>query len=60
MELFSDTTIYDSTKCLPFVFCWELNTNFERLSSLKLLSSCKNGLTQNQNELLNNVLWAKC
>ena len=47
-----------------FALCFsrEAETNFwaDRLSSPELLNSCKKGLTQNQNESLNNVLWAKC
>ena len=53
-------TTYDQKKCLPFVFCGELKPIFEWLSSSDLLNSCKQGLTQNQNESLNNVLWTKC
>ena len=38
-------------KCLPIFKC---------LSSTDLLASCSKGLTQNQNEALNNVVWRKC
>ena len=38
----------------------ELKPTFERLSSLEFLNSCNKGLIQNQNESLNNVLWATC
>ena len=51
---------YDRSKCLPFVFRGELIPIFVRLSLNDLLNSCKKGLTQNQNESLNNVLWTKC
>ena len=49
-----NTNSYDRTKCLPFVFRKELKPIFDRLQS------CKKGLTQNQNEAVNNVLWSKC
>ena len=55
-----DTQTYDRTKCLPFVFRGELKDIFTRLSSPELLKSCERGLTQNQNEALNNMIWAKC
>ena len=54
------TNTYDRTKCLPHVFRKELLQIFKRLSSHKLLQSCTKGLTQNQNEFLNNVVWIKC
>ena len=59
-DLLHGTTTYDRKKCLPFVSRGELKPIFERLSSSDFLNSCKQGLTQNQNELLNNVLWTKC
>ena len=33
---------------------------FARLSSDTLLSHCKRGMTQNQNEPLSNTVWARC
>ena len=54
------TKTYDRKKCIPFVFRGEIKPIFERLSSNELLNSCQKGLTQNQNEALNNVLWSKC
>ena len=59
-DMLHGTTTYNRTKCLPFVFRGELKPIFEQLSSSDLLNSCKRGLTQNQNESLNNVLWTKC
>ena len=47
------------SKCLPFIFRGELKPIFARLSK-ELLHSCQKGLTRNQNESLNNVLWSKC
>ena len=38
--------IYDRLKCLTFVFRGELHVNV--------------GLTQNQNESINNMTWSKC
>ena len=59
-DLLHGTTTYDRKKCLPFVFRGELKPIFEWLSSRDLLNSCKQGLTQSQNESLNNVLWTNC
>ena len=54
------TDTYSRNKCLPSVFREELERIFSRLSSSELLESCCKGLTQNQNESLNNVVWSKC
>ena len=54
------TCTYDHSKCLPTVFRHELKPIFERLSETSLLERCQKGLTQNQNESLNNILWSKC
>ena len=51
---------YNRKKCLPYVFRQELVHIFSRLSTSELLNSCSKGLTQNQNESLNNVVWSKC
>ena len=59
-DMFFGTNTYDRAKCIPFVFRGELKPIFNRLSSQELLQSCSKGLTQNQNESLNSVLWAKC
>ena len=56
----SKSNTYSSDKCLPSVFRDELRPIFERLSSKTLLQRCMKGFTQNQNEALNNTLWAKC
>ena len=53
------TKTYDRSKCLPPVFRTELLPIFKRLSNTDLLSQCLRGLTQNQNESLNNILWLK-
>jgi len=51
------TKTYDRSNCLPPVFRKELLPIFKRLSNTDLLSRCLRGLTQNQNESLNNILW---
>ena len=52
-----DKRKYNRKNCVPELFCFELLPIFERLSSKKLLGSCQKGLTQNQNESLNNAVW---
>ena len=47
-------------KRLPYVFVEQLKPIFTRLSEDKLLDHCLQGLTQNQNEAANQVLWGKC
>ena len=44
---------------MPNVFLTELGPIFSRLSQSELLSRCLLGLTQNQNESLNGLLWAR-
>ena len=55
-----DKTKYDRKKCLPEVFRSDLLPIFGRLSSKELLDSFQKGLTLNQNESLNNVVWSRC
>ena len=55
-----DKSTYDRKKCLPLTFRNELKAIFERRSSREMLHSCQRGLTQNQNELLNSVVWSRC
>ena len=55
-----NTNIYDRSKCLPFVFRAELQEVFTRLSTPDLLNACQRGLTQNQNESINNMIWSTC
>ena len=45
---------------LPHVFVELLKPLFTRLTEDSLLESCLLGLTQNQNEAVNQVLWTKC
>ena len=56
----SGTNTYDRKNCLPNVFRGELKDIFTRLSSQTVLGACEKGLTQNQNEALNNCVWTKC
>ena len=56
----TNTNNYDRKKCLPSIFKEELKHIFDRLSSSEILSTCQRGLTQNQNESLNSVVWARC
>ena len=56
----TNTNNYDRKKCLPSIFKEELKHTFDRLSSSEILSTCQRGLTQNQNESLNSVVWARC
>ena len=51
---------YNENNRLPFVFYSELKPIFTRLSNESLLKRCLRGLTQNQNEAANGVLWSKC
>ena len=59
-DLACKTNTYSAEKCLPPVFREELKMLFERLSDKNLLQRCLKGYTQNQNESINNTLWAKC
>ena len=56
----TNTNNYDRKKCLPSIFKEKLKHIFDRLSSSEILSTCQRGLTQNQNESLNSVVWARC
>ena len=51
---------YEGVNRLPNVFLKELKPIFTRLSDDALLKRCLHGLTQNQNEAINGVLWANC
>ena len=53
------TKEYTDSGRLPNVFLTELGRIFSRLSQSGLLSRCLLGLTQNQNESLNGLLWAR-
>ena len=59
-EQLDDTVTYDQSNRLPEVFMEELAPIFTRLSQDNLLSRCLKGITQNQNEAINGMLWSKC
>ena len=54
------TKLYNEDNRLPEVFMKELDPLFTRLSNDDLLRRCLKGITQNQNEAANGVLWSKC
>ena len=56
----SGTSTYDGSSCLPEVFLQELTPTFLALSDTKLLERCVRGTTQNPNECLNSLVWARC
>ena len=51
---------YNDKKRLPCVFRKELEPLFTRLSDDDLLKRCLMGITQNQNEAINGMLWSRC
>ena len=51
---------YTEDSRIPEVFKSELKYLFDRLSDETLLQRCLEGLTQNQNESINNMLWSIC
>lgn len=51
---------YSNSKRLPEVFLAELLPIFSRLTADSLLDRCLQGLTQNQNESLNGLVWSIC
>ena len=59
-DKFHGSKTYDGANRLPGVFLEELKPIFMRLSDDVLLKRCLLGLTQNQNEAINGVLWANC
>ncbi|CAB3985187.1 Hypothetical predicted protein [Paramuricea clavata] len=54
------TNTYQSEDCLPEVFCELLRPTFMALSERKLLERCVRGATQNRNESINALVWARC
>jgi hypothetical protein len=55
-----DTQLYDEDNRLSEVFMDELDPILTRLSKDDLLIRCLKGITQNQNEAANGILWSKC
>ena len=60
LDVANGTNFYTQDNCLPPIFRKELKPLFTRLSSDELLKRCLKGVTQNQNEVLNSILWKKC
>ena len=54
------TQLYKEGNRLPEVFMKELQPIFTRLSNDGLLNRCLQGMTQNQNEAANGMLWSRC
>ena len=54
------TKTYNEDNRLPDVFIKELDPIFVRLSKDELLVRCLKGMTQNQNEAANGMLWSRC
>ena len=54
------TKTYKNVNCLPNVFLDLLKPIFLDLSDEKLLARCVQGATQNPNESINSLVWAKC
>ena len=59
-DVMNKTQTYNELNRLPEVFRDELKPLFTRLSRSDLLKRCLKGITQNQNEAINAVLWKKC
>lgn len=55
-----DRNTYNDEKRLPSAFVVALTPLFTNLTKHELLERCLQGLTQNQNESINGVLWSKC
>ena len=60
VDQINDTSFYNQQNCLPTVFRSALHYIFKGLSTDSLLQGCQRGLTQNQNESLNNMVWDRC
>lgn len=54
------TSMYKGDDCLPPVFLELLKPTFMHLSDSKLLERCVRGKTQNNNESINSLVWARC
>ncbi|XP_032225581.2 uncharacterized protein LOC125561399 [Nematostella vectensis] len=54
------TSSYDSADCLPEVFLEVLRPVYMSLSETDLLKRCVRGKTQNPNECINSLVWARC
>ena len=59
-DLATGTATYKNDNCLPEVFLEVLRPVFVLLSETKLLQRCVRGTTQNPNECINSLIWARC
>ena len=59
-DIATGTKTYKPDDCLPGVFCDLLSPTFMTLSESKLLERCVRGATQNRNECINALVWARC
>ena len=59
-KYWSNRESYDESRRLAPVFLEVLKPIFKDLTDENLLGRCMLGLTQNQNEAINSVLWSKC
>ena len=53
------TSVYNEDNRLPEVFMQQLDPIFTRLPKDDLLNRCLKGMTQNQNEAANGMLWSR-
>ena len=58
MQILEEGAKYNQEKGLPSAFLEELRPIF--VSEDKLLQRCLMGLTPNQNEAINGIIWANC
>ena len=59
-DVASGTSTFKKNDCLPEVFCELLRPTFTTLSDSNLLERCVRGATQNRNESINSMVWARC
>ena len=52
--------MYKGDDCLPEVFLELLKPTFLALSDKKLVQRCVRGATQDNNESINSLVWARC
>ena len=59
-DIATGTKTYKQEDCLPEVFRELLRPTFTALSDDHLLERCVRGATQNRNESINSMVWARC
>jgi hypothetical protein len=59
-DVATGTKTYKNDNCLPAVFLEVMRPVFMVLSESSLLTRCVNGITQNQNESINSLVWIRC